>query len=296
MKVYLEALEYIMENGVDREDRTGTGTRSVFTQQLRFNLQEGFPAVTTKRLPFKSVLSELLWFIEGSSDERRLAEILYGKDRSELEDKTTIWTANANADYWKGGRFEGDLGRVYGVQWRDWRSPSTYTEGLDGDFTEITNKTDQLADVIQRIKDKPWDRRHLIIAYNPGEIEQMCLPPCHYSFQFYVAENKLSCHMNMRSADFPLGVPFNIASYALLTHMVAQVTNLDVGELIITTGDSHIYHNQFDGVKEQLKRAPTTLPTLEMNTKIKNIDEFTMDDFKLLNYNPQGKINYPFSV
>ncbi len=293
----MAALREIMDHGVDRNDRTGTGTRSLFTHQMRFNLQDGFPAVTTKRLAFKGVTSELLWFLEGSSDERRLAEIRYGKDRSELEDKNTIWTDNAEADYWKDkSEYYGDLGRVYGVQWRKWQGPSSYTEGLDGEFTEITNKVDQLADVIERIKDKPWDRRHIVTAWNPGEIDQMALPPCHMTFQFYVADGKLSCHMFQRSCDMFLGVPFNIASYALLTHMIAQVTNLDVGELILTLGDAHIYSNHFEQVKEQLTRTPDEMPTLWINPSIKNIDDFTMDDFRLDNYNPQPSIKAKMAV
>jgi len=231
--------------------------------------------------------SELLWFIEGSSDERRLCEILHG---TRDKDKRTIWTDNAEADYWTGGKFEGDLGRVYGVQWRDW---TTYPkEGSFGDVKSV----DQLADVIQRIKDKPWDRRHIITAWNPGELDQMALPPCHMTFQFYVADNKLSCHMFQRSCDMFLGVPFNIASYALLTHMIAQVTNLDVGELVLTLGDAHIYSNHFDQVKEQLSRVPDTLPTLMIDKSIKYINDFTMDSFRLENYNPQKSIKAPMAV
>jgi len=287
MKKYLEALQDIMDNGVDRNDRTGVGTRSVFTQQLRFNLNDGFPAVTTKKLAWKGVVSELLWMIEGSGDERRLAEIRYGKDRSELDGKTTIWTANAQADYWKDkAKYDGDLGRVYGVQWRNWKSPQ---------FDSVET-TDQLADVIQRIKDKPWDRRHVITAWNPGETDQMALPPCHMIFQFYVADGKLSCHMFQRSCDMLLGIPFNIASYALLTHLVAQVCDLGVGEVVLTLGDAHIYNNHFDQVKEQLSRTPGHLPSLVLNETIKNIDDFTMEDIHLENYNPQEAIKAPMAV
>ena len=280
MKTLLDALQHVMDHGVDRDDRTGTGTRSVFAYQMRFDLQEGFPAVTTKKLAFRSVLSELLWFLEGSSDERRLAEILYGKPREELTDKTTIWTANANADYWKPkARYKGDLGRVYGVQWRSWNQ-----------------QVDQIADVIDSIKNDPDSRRHVVTAYNPGEIDQMALPPCHYAFQFYVAEGKLSCLMNMRSVDLFLGGPFDISSYALLTHMVAQVCDLDVGELILTLGDAHIYKNHFDQVREQLQRTPDTLPNLWINPEVKDIDSFTMDDIRLENYNPQATISAPMAV
>lgn len=270
-----------MENGVDRDDRTGVGTRSVFSYQMRFNLAEGFPILTTKKISFKSVLSELLWFIEGSGSEHRLSEILHGERH-----KKTIWTANANADYWiDKAKFEGDLGRIYGVQWRSWRQP--------GSFGGIT---DQLANVIQNIKTNPNDRRHLVIAYNPGELDQMCLPPCHYAFQFYVAEGKLSCQANIRSNDMFLGNPYNVSSYALLTHMVAQVCDLDVGELVIVSTDAHIYKNHFDQVKEQLQRTPDNLPRLEMNPGIKNIDDFSMDDFELDNYNPQPTIKAEMAV
>ena len=191
MKQYLDCLRYIMENGVDRNDRTGTGTRAVFTWQMRFNLQDGFPAMTTKKLAFKAVKSELLWMVEGSGDERRLAEIHYGKDRSELGDQSTIWSPNSTADYWKDkAEYPGDMGRVYGVQWRSWEQ-----WGLDDKFRTTYNKLDQLGDVIQRIKDKPWDRRHIVTAWNPGDLDQMALPPCHMMYQFFVADGKLSCHM-----------------------------------------------------------------------------------------------------
>ena len=291
MQTYLDALKHIMENGVDRDDRTGTGTRSVFAHQMRFDLREGFPAVTTKKLAWKAVVSELLWFLDGSGDERRLAEI--------LERDTTIWTANANADYWKPkAKFDGDLGRVYGVQWRSWQTPDMeYTEDLDGHFTELGNKTiDQIANVINDIKTNPDSRRHIVTAWNPGELDQMALPPCHMIFQFYVANGELSCHMNQRSADYPLGIPFNIASYALLTHMIAQVCDLGVGELVITTGDSHIYHNQFEGVEEQLTRTPRPLPRLWLNPDIKDIDDFDMEDIRLEDYHPHGEIKFPFAV
>ena len=291
MQTYLDALKHIMENGVDRDDRTGTGTRSVFAHQMRFDLREGFPAVTTKKLAWKAVVSELLWFLDGSGNERRLAEIL-GRD-------TTIWTANANADYWKPkAKFDGDLGRVYGVQWRSWQTPDMeYTEDLDGHFTELGNKTiDQIANVINDIKTNPDSRRHIVTAWNPGELDQMALPPCHMIFQFYVANGELSCHMNQRSADYPLGIPFNIASYALLTHMIAQVCDLGVGELVITTGDSHIYHNQFEGVEEQLTRTPRPLPRLWLNPDIKDIDDFDMEDIRLEDYHPHGEIKFPFAV
>ena len=202
MKTYLDSLKYVLDNGQVRDDRTGTGTIGVFGMQQRYDLSKGFPAVTTKRLAFKACLSELLWFIEGSGDERRLREILHGSRDSE---KTTIWTANAEADYWKPkAKFEGDLGRVYGVQWRDFGG------------------VDQLTSLIEGIRKDPYGRRHILTAWNPAELDQMALPPCHCFAQFYVANGKLSCQMYQRSCDMFLGVPFNIASYSLLTHMIAQ--------------------------------------------------------------------------
>ena len=265
-----------MDHGVDRKGRNGI-TRSLFAIQMRFDLSEGFPAVTTKRLAFKSVLSELLWFIEGSSDERRLAEILHGTRDSE---KKTIWTANAHADYWKDRgfvEFDGDLGRVYGVQWRKWTNS-------DGEVF------DQLKDVIERIKTDPYDRRLIVSAWNPGELHKMALPPCHRDFQFYVADGKLSLHMNQRSCDMFLGVPFNIASYSILLSMVAQVTGLEPGEAVFTFNDAHIYEEHFDAVKEQLEREPGELPYLWINPEVKDIEKFTMDDVKLENYKPQKTI------
>lgn len=277
MKIYLDALDYIMKNGNDQIDRTGVGTRSVFCYQMRFNLKEGFPAVTTKKLAWKAVVSELLWFIEGSNDERRLAEILH--NTRDL-DKKTIWTANLEADYWKDkAKFYGDLGRVYGVQWRNYN-----------------NKVDQLASVIKNIKEKPHDRRHVVTAWNPSELDQMALPPCHMIYQFYVSNKGLSCHMYQRSCDMFIGVPFNIASYSLLTHMVAQVCNLDVHEFVITLGDAHIYYNHFDQVKEQLTREPMELPSLWLNKEVTDIDNFTMDDIKLINYNSHSSIKADMAV
>ena len=281
MKQYLDALEHVLENGADRKDRTGIGTRAVFGMQLRFNMENGFPAMTTKKLAWKSVVSELLWFIEGSSDERRLAEILYGiRDQS----KNTIWTDNANASYWKPkAKFEGDLGRVYGVQWRKWKSP---------DGKEI----DQLANAIKLIKTNPTSRRIIVNAWNPGEIDMMALPPCHTFFQFFVANNKLSLQMYQRSCDMFLGVPFNIASYSLLLHMIAQATNLKPGEFVHTLGDAHIYNNHFEQVKEQLSRTPLPLPKLWLNPSIKNIGDFKMEDIKLESYESHPPIKAPMAV
>lgn len=277
MKTYLDTLQYILENGQQRDDRTGTGTIGVFGMQQRYNLQEGFPAVTTKKLAFKACLSELLWFLEGSSDERRLAEILHGtRDNS----KRTIWTDNANADYWKPkAKFEGDLGRVYGVQWRDFGG------------------VDQLLDLVAGIKKDPYGRRHIITAWNPGELKDMALPPCHCFAQFYVsADKKLSCQLYQRSADFFLGVPFNIASYALFTHMIAQVCDLEVGDFVHTIGDAHIYSNHVDQVKEQLSREPYPLPALKINPAIRDITKFTMDDIKLIDYVSHQSIIAPMAV
>lgn len=273
---YLDALRNIMENGVDRGDRTGTGTRALFGLQMRFNMQDGFPAITTKKLAFKAVKSELLWIIEGSGDDNRLKE-LNGSER-------TIWTANAEADYWtpKAG-FPGDLGRVYGVQWRAWQKPDGTT-------------VDQLADVIEKIKTNPNDRRLIVTAWNPGELDQMALPPCHMFFQFFVADGKLSLLMHQRSCDMFLGVPFNIASYSLLLHMVAQATGLEAYEFIHSLGDAHIYKNHFDAVTEQLTREPFQAPTLWLNPDVKDIDSFTMDDIRLEHYESHPAIKADMAV
>jgi thymidylate synthase len=245
--------------------------------QQRYDLTEGFPAVTTKKLAFKACLSELLWFLEGSSDERRLAEILHG---SSEEDKRTIWTDNALASYWlPKAKFQGDLGRVYGVQWRDFGG------------------VDQLLKLVEGIKRDPYGRRHIISAWNPAELEQMALPPCHCFAQFYVsADNKLSCQMYQRSCDMFLGVPFNIASYSLLTHMIAQVCGLRVGEFVHVLGDAHIYLNHVDQVKEQLQREPLPAPQLWINPDVNNITNFTMKDFRLDGYQSHGTIKAPMAV
>lgn len=299
MKQYHELLEDILQNGEVKEDRTGVGTISVFARQLRFNLQEGFPAITTKKLAWKSVVSELLWFIEGTGDERRLAEILYN---TRSEDKTTIWTGNATADYWTPkAKYDRDLGRVYGVQWRHWNK---YNEQMNfgkahlGGDRVAADKTevDQLANLIDRIKNDPNGRRHILTAWNVAELDQMALPPCHVLAQFYVNNGKLSCHMYQRSVDVFLGLPFNIASYALLTHMIAQVCDLDVGELIISTGDTHIYTNHIEQVKEQLSREEYPMPTLKLNKDVKDIDNFTMDDIVLIDYQSHGTIKAEMAV
>ena len=287
---YLNALKDILENGEDRPDRTGTGTRSIFGLQMRFDLSQGFPAVTTKKLAWKSCVSELLWFIEGSGDELRLREILHGDRNSQ---KKTIWTDNALAPYWlakKLKRSVGDLGRIYGVQWRRWRKPLIRINKV------VLQNHDQLIDLIAGIKEDPHSRRHILTAWNPGELELMALPPCHILSQFWVNNGKLSCHMYQRSADMFLGMPFNIASYALFTHMIAQVCNLEVGDLIISVGDAHIYNNHFDQVREQLGRKPFPLPTLVLNPDVSVIMNFDMEDIKLENYQSHESITAPMAV
>ena len=281
MKQYLDALQYILDNGEDVKDRTGVGTRTVFGYQMRFPLSfSEFPAVTTKRLAWKSVVSELLWFLEGSSNERRLAEILYEKPREELEDKTTIWTANANAQGKALGYENGELGPVYGVQWRDFGG------------------VDQIANIIQQINREPDSRRIILSAWNPILIDEMALPSCHTLVQFKIINSKLSCQLYQRSADMFLGVPFNIASYSLLTHMLAQICGLGLGEFIWTGGDCHIYNNHFEQVKQQLERTPVKGPILDM-PEFENLTELLQtktSDYKLLNYNPMDSIKAPMAV
>ncbi|MBI2651820.1 thymidylate synthase [Candidatus Woesearchaeota archaeon] len=273
MEQYLDALKDILGNGIDRKDRTGTGTRALFGMQMRFNMEDGFPAVTTKKLAFNSMKAELLWFIKGSSDVKELQKM-----------GCSIWDANAEAPYWKKkAKFKGDVGRIYGVQWRKWKT---------SDGREI----DQLAEAIRLIKEEPDSRRIIVTAWNPAELEQMALPPCHAFFQFFVAKNKLSLQMYQRSCDMFLGVPFNIASYSLLLHMIAQVTNLKPYEFIHTLGDAHIYYNHFGQVKEQLTRKPFPLPKLWLNPDIKNIDGFKMEDIELINYEHHMSIKARMSV
>jgi thymidylate synthase len=289
-KVYLSSLKNILENGDDRPDRTDVGTRSIFGLQMRFNLEDGFPAITTKKLAWRAVVSELLWFIEGSGDELRLREILHG---SRFSEKKTIWTDNAQAPYWVKKRLQrhpGDLGRVYGVQWRRWRKPLIRINKV------VLQNHDQLLELISGLKEDPYSRRHIISAWNPGELDFMALPPCHMMAQFYVNNGKLSCQMYQRSADMFLGVPFNIASYALFTHMIAQVCNFEVGDLIITIGDAHIYANHFDQVKEQLAREPLPLPTLKLNPEISVITDFEMEDIELEGYQSHDAIKAPMAV
>jgi thymidylate synthase len=285
MKQYHDLLEDILTNGEIKDDRTGVGTYSVFGRSIRFDLRRGFPAITTKKLAWKSCVAELLWFIEGSSDERRLAELTHGT----RDGVVTIWTPNAHASYWKHkAKFDGDLGRIYGVQWRDW---------IKTNKPPVRVSIDQLETLITQIKDDPYSRRHILTAWNPAELEDMALPPCHIMCQFYVNKNKeLSCHMYQRSVDVFLGLPFNIASYALFTHMIAQVCNLKVGELIISMGDVHIYKDHIDQVKEQLTRSEFPLPRLFLNFDIKKIDDFTMEDIHLEDYQCHGPLKAPMAV
>ena len=288
MKPYLELLQDILTNGETKDDRTGIGTISVFGRNLRFDLRRGFPAVTTKKLAWKACVGELLWFIEGSRDERRLAELTHGT----RDGVVTIWTPNALASYWKPkAKFDGDLGRIYGVQWRHWKSHIPEGEpDIDDEygktwFDPIYKEIDQLSILIEGIKKDPNSRRHILTAWNPGELDSMALPPCHVLCQFYVNKNKeLSCHMYQRSVDAFLGLPFNIASYALLTHLIAQVCGLGVAELVISTGDTHIYTNHVEQVKEQLSRTSLPLTTLKLNPDIKNIDDFSPKDIELVDY------------
>ena len=276
MKNYHDLLQDILSNGEVKSDRTGVGTYSVFGRQLRFDLRESFPAITTKKLAWRAVVGELLWFIEGSRDERRLAEITHGS----RDGTTTIWTPNALAPYWQPkAEFEGDLGRVYGVQWRDWA-------GID-----------QLQNLIAGIRKDPDSRRHILSAWNVAELDQMALPPCHVMSQYYVNSKKqLSCHMYQRSVDVFLGLPFNIASYALLTHMIAHVCQLKVSELIISTGDTHIYQNHLEQVREQLTREPYPAPQLFLNADIKKIEDFRPVDIILDNYQSHGPLTARMAV
>ena len=304
MKQYLDLLQDILNNGEIKDDRTGVGTISVFGRNLRFDLRDAFPAVTTKKLAWKACVSELIWFIEGSGDERRLAEILHGADNS---GKVTIWTPNALAGYWKSkAKFDGDLGRVYGVQWRHWQTPIVHTqETFRDDFGNQYNRggsvhikeTDQLKNLIDGLIKDPNGRRHIISAWNPGELDQMALPPCHVMCQFYVNKNKeLSCHMYQRSVDVFLGLPFNIASYALFTHLIAHHCGLKVGELVISTGDTHIYQDHVEQVKEQLQREPFAAPTLMLNSLKTDIFEMTMQDIALTGYESHGTIKANMAV
>jgi thymidylate synthase len=264
MKAYHDLLHLVLEQGRPKTDRTGTGTRSIFGAQARFPLRESFPLLTTKKVHFKSVAYELLWFLRGETNVRWLQE-----------KGVSIWDEWADA--------EGNLGRVYGAQWRDWRTP-------DG------GSIDQIARVIAQIRTRPDSRRHLVTAWNPGEVESMALPPCHALFQFFVLDGELSCQLYQRSADLFLGVPFNIASYALLTCMISQVCDLKPGDFVITFGDLHLYDNHLNQAHEQLSREPRPLPRLELNPKIRDIDLFTYEDITLLGYDPHPPIKAPIAV
>jgi thymidylate synthase len=263
MQQYLELLRHVLDNGVEKSDRTGTGTLSVFGYQSRYDLREGFPAVTTKKLQLRSVVGELIWFLSGSTNVKWLHENAIG-----------IWDEWADEN--------GDLGPVYGYQWRSWPTP-------DG------RHVDQIANVIESIKHKPDSRRHIVSAWNVADVDDMALPPCHTMFQFYVADGRLSCQLYQRSADIFLGVPFNIASYALLTHMIAQQTGLEVGDFVHTLGDAHIYLNHLEQVKLQLTREPRALPTLELARR-DSIDGYEISDVQLLNYDPHPWIKAPIAV
>jgi thymidylate synthase len=264
MKQYLNLLQRVLDEGVKKEDRTGTGTISVFGHQMRFNLNDSFPLLTTKKIHLKSIIYELLWFLKGSTNVKYLQE--HG---------VRIWNEWAKDD--------GELGYIYGYQWRSWND---YKGGT----------VDQIAQVIESIKNNPNSRRHIVSAWNVGHLDEMQLPPCHILFQFYVADGKLSCQLYQRSADIFLGVPFNIASYALLTMMIAQVTNLKLGDFIHTLGDTHIYLNHVEQVKLQLTREPYPLPQMIINPDVKNIDDFKYDDFELVNYKAHPHIKGEISV
>lgn len=264
MKQYLNLMQHVLENGTQKHDRTGTGTISVFGYQMRFNLAEGFPMVTTKKLHLKSIIHELIWFLSGDTNIRYLKE-----------NDVKIWDEWADEN--------GNLGPVYGSQWRSWPTP-------DG------KHIDQISNIIQQIKNNPDSRRIIVSAWNVAEIENMALPPCHSFFQFYVADGKLSCQLYQRSADIFLGVPFNIASYALLTMMVAQVCNLQLGDFIHTLGDAHLYNNHLEQTKLQLSRAPKQLPTMKINTEVKDIFGFKFEDFTLENYDPHPHIKGAVAV
>jgi len=296
MRKYLDSLQYILDNGTWVENRTGIRTKRVSGMQTRYSMSDGFPAMTTKKLMWKAVVSELLWFIEGSGDERRLAEILHGTRDPE---KRTIWTDNAEANYWKPkAKFDGDLGRVYGVQWRSWQTPVKYS---DSDVYSV-KVVDQLAEVIENIKAVRNDptlsvaRRLIVTAWNPGELDQMALPPCHMFFQFHVNGEKLDLQMYQRSCDALLGIPFNIASYSLLLHMVAQVTGFEPGDFIHDMGDVHIYENHLDAVTEQLSREPLPLAKLWLNPEVTDLFDFTMNDIKLIDYQSHPPIKAKMAV
>lgn len=264
MKQYLDLLSHVYHNGIQKEDRTGTGTISVFGYQMRFDMQKGFPLLTTKKLHLRSIIHELLWFLSGDTNIRYLKE-----------NKVRIW------DYWADEN--GDLGPVYGYQWRSWPTP-------DGRYI------DQISRVIESLKNNPDSRRHIVSSWNVGELDKMALPPCHVLFQFYVANGKLSCQLYQRSADLFIGVPFNIASYAMLLLMMARTTGYEPGEFIHTFGDAHIYLNHLEQVKLQMSREPRSLPTMELNPDKTHLFDFTYEDFQLKHYHPHPHIKGEISV
>lgn len=310
MRQYLDLLQDVLDNGTERDDRTGVGTIAVFGRQIRFNMQDGFPAVTTKALAFRAMCSELLWFLEGSTNEHRLAELKNdGKPYAELTEKErrTIWTDNYENQGKALGYTDGELGCIYGSQWRHFVSAIEVRDKLSGsdNLYNVYYKlriVDQIADVIEQIKTNPTSRRLLVSAWDAGAIDQMALPPCHYSFQFDVDGDKLNLMWNQRSVDCGTGLPFNIASYALLLHIVARMTNKIPHELIGSLGNTHIYKNHIEQVKEQLSRTPHKLPQLELpaNADYSNIDSFLKSvktsDFKLLNYEHDAPLKYPMAV
>lgn len=264
MQQYLDLLDHVLENGTDRGDRTGTGTRSVFGHQMRFDLSDGFPVLTTKKLHLRSIIIELLWFLRGETNIRWLKE-----------NGVSIWDEWADAD--------GDLGPVYGYQWRSWPAP-------DG------GSVDQIRQLVKSLKENPNSRRHIVSAWNPALVDDMALPPCHCLFQFYVAEGRLSCQLYQRSADIFLGVPFNIASYALLTMMLAQVCDLEPGDFVHTFGDAHLYHNHFEQARLQLQRKPLDLPVMKINPEVRDIFGFRFEDFELEGYEAHPHIKAPVAV
>ena len=287
MKAYLDLLKFILENGHEKDDRTNTGTLSSFGHQLEFDLSEGFPAITTKSLAWKGVVSELLWFLEGSNDERRLAEIRFDKNRNELKDLnkySTIWTDNADKQGKELGYENTDtkkiLGPVYGVQWRNWSGK------------------DQLEELINNLKNNPDSRRHILSAWNVEEIHKMALPPCHVMSQFYIHNDEISCHMYQRSADMFLGVPFNIASYALLLSIIAKILNLKPKRFIHSFGDAHIYKNSIEQVKEQISRDPKKLPKLKIPNlnSLEDLNNYKIEDFILIGYDPHPPIKARMAV